>query len=385
MNIGFGTFNITGHNGNLTYTYQLLSALCEISNEHSYLLATYWKKKRILETLFGKNRSIEILNYYPNPKILGDSLVPLVTSSFKFFDKLVERKCDIFHSTNPREFPFGMKNVVTTIHDLIALRQENWVADGCKKFYNAHIDTILNKSKLIFVNSEYTKYDIVKLRADTENRIIVTHLAASPIFKPVEKNKTFLLDYKLSGNINYLLSVGEIQERKNYVGVLDSFEYIAEKHPEMHLIIIGQEERRNKEYIDLLKKRINESKYGNRISMFCNVSNEQLVKFYTNATAFLYFSFYEGFGLPIIEAMQCNCPVITSSTTSMKEIAENASILVDPYSTKSMREATMKLLDSTELQSELIVKGQKRAESFTWKKTAEKTLEGYERLQNLQH
>jgi glycosyltransferase involved in cell wall biosynthesis len=69
----------------------------------------------------------------------------------------------------------------------------------------------------------------------------------------------------------------------------------------------------------------------------------------------------------------------------MKEIAENASILVDPYSTKSMREATMKLLDSTELQSELIVKGQKRAESFTWKKTAEKTLEGYERLQNLQH
>ncbi|MGE5670494.1 MAG: hypothetical protein ACM31E_03560, partial [Fibrobacterota bacterium] len=103
MNIGFGTFNITGHNGNLTYTYQLLTALCGMTNEHSYLLATYWKKKRVLESLFGKNRSIEILNYYPNPKLLGNIFVPFVTASYKLLDKFVESKCKIFHSTNPIE------------------------------------------------------------------------------------------------------------------------------------------------------------------------------------------------------------------------------------------------------------------------------------------
>ena len=270
-----------------------------------------------------------------------------------------------------------MNNVVTTIHDLIALRKEPWVAEGCKKYYKKHLKTIIEQSVILLSNSEYTKQDIINFYPEAEDKIFVTHLAASPVFRMLPHNHDFLTEYNIPNYSNYLLTVGEFQARKNHFGILTAFENVAASNSNLHLIIIGQTAKRNQVYIDTLRNKIEQSPFNDRIRLLNDISTDQLVKFYNNAMGFLYFSFYEGFGLPIIEAMQCKCPVVSSNTTSMKEIADGAALLIDPYNQESMIDATRKLVTDEQIRFSLQEAGLHRAARYSWEKTAKLTFESY--------
>lgn len=190
-------------------------------------------------------------------------------------------------------------------------------------------------------------------------------------------NHDFLTEYNIPNYSNYLLTVGEFQARKNHFGILTAFENVAASNSNLHLIIIGQTAKRNQVYIDTLRNKIEQSPFNDRIRLLNDISTDQLVKFYNNAMGFLYFSFYEGFGLPIIEAMQCKCPVVSSNTTSMKEIADGAALLIDPYNQESMIDATRKLVTDEQIRFSLQEAGLHRAARYSWEKTAKLTFESY--------
>jgi glycosyltransferase involved in cell wall biosynthesis len=271
-----------------------------------------------------------------------------------------------------------MPRVVTTIHDLIALHDEPWVPECVKPFYRQHIADIVNRSISIFADSAATLDDIVKRYPAAKDKTAVIPLAVNPCFTRMACDRSFLSRYGLCDTERpYLLSVGEIQPRKNTLAMIECFESLAGRFPGVHFILIGQ--ARKNVYTEDVLRHIADSPLRDRIKILHSVGDDDLVRFYNHAEGMAYYSFFEGFGLPILEAMACGCPVATSRTSSMTEIAEGAAIMVDPRDAGSMREGMLQLLDNKALREELREKGLRRAAQYSWKKTAELTYEGYKK------
>lgn len=271
-----------------------------------------------------------------------------------------------------------MPRVVTTIHDLIALRNEPWTSSRCKRYYEKNLGTIVKKSLLLFTNSEFTRREVLDRYPAAIDRVLVTTLAARPSFTPVKKDRSFLKRFKINDSERpYLLTVGEIQPRKNITGMIKAFESLDNRYGALHFIIIGQAQ--NKSLSAPVLKEIDDSPARRRIHVLHNVSDDDLVLFYNHALGFVFYSFFEGFGLPILEAMQCGCPVATADGSSLTEMAEDAAIMVDPDDPGSMRDGMARLVESESLRNDLQKKGFERAKKFSWRNTAEMTYRGYKK------
>ena len=380
MRIAFDTYNlgITTGSGNKTYTVELVKALAGLGTADEWQLVTYWRKKRQTLELFGSDPRFVIRNTIPHPLLLGRQLIPCVNLIKPAFEWLVGQHCDLFHCTNPIHFPLGLPRVATTIHDLIALHDEPWVPESVKPFFRQNISAIVNRSIAIFADSECTRSDIIGRYPAAERTTTVIPLAVNPCFTRIAVDRSFLSIYGIADTARpYLLSVGEIMPRKNTLAMIESFESLANGFPGVNFILIGQ--ARKNAYTDEVLRHIAYSPLRDRIKILHSVGNDDLVRFYNHAEGMVYFSFFEGFGLPILEAMACGCPVATSRTSSMTEIAEDAAIMVDPHDSGSMREGMLRLLESETMREELREKGLRRAAQYSWKKTAELTYEGYKK------
>jgi glycosyltransferase involved in cell wall biosynthesis len=176
----------------------------------------------------------------------------------------------------------------------------------------------------------------------------------------------------------YFLFVGTLDPRKNLPRVLNAFEQINPREHDVHLVIVGGQGWKNKQF----NQQLNTSQIKNRVVMTGFVSRRQLKLLYANAVGLLLPSLYEGFGFPILEAMSCGSPVITSKTASMPEIAGDAAIVVDPIDTGAIASAMLEVMTNTALRDTLISKGYKRLDNFSWEKCAQETLRVFEQVHN---
>ncbi|MBN2035769.1 MAG: glycosyltransferase family 4 protein [Chitinispirillaceae bacterium] len=383
MRVAFDTYNlgITAGSGNRTYTVELIKALAGLGTADEWRCITYWRKKRKTREIFGNGPRLVIKNIMPNPLLLGRHLMSCVDSIKPFFEHCATRDCDLFHCTNPIHYPLSLPNVVTTIHDLIALHDEPWVLEYVKPFFRRNISAIVNRSIAIFADSECTRSDIIERFPAAKDKTAVIPLAVNPCFTRTASDRSFLSRYGLGDSERpYLLSVGEIQPRKNTLAMIECFESLAGRFPGVNFILIGQ--ARKNDYTGRVLRHVADSPLRGRIRILHSVGDDDLVRFYNHAEGMVYYSFFEGFGLPILEAMACGCPVATSRTSSMTEIAEGAAIMVDPCDFDSMRNGMLELLDQKALREELREKGLKRAAQYSWKKTAELTYAGYKKALN---
>jgi O-antigen biosynthesis alpha-1,3-mannosyltransferase len=381
MRVAFDAFSLgsPSPNGNNTYSFELINALAGLNAIDHLLLVTYWNRKKRVERLFQHYPACTVLNPFPHPKILGDQLKFLVMSANPIIERFLKSRCDLFHCTNPTSFPFHLPRIATTIHDLVGLRDEPWAQPSSKAFYRRHAEEIMRRSALLFAVSEFTKSEILDRFPFAESKVVVTPLAASPMFRIVEKNRSFLSRYGLVDSERpYLLYVGDIQPRKNVAGIVAAFVSLPERYRGMRLVIVGQVH--NHLLSGEIVSTIDSCPARERIVLLHSVGDDDLVLFYNNAEALLYFSFFEGFGLPILEAMQCGCPVVASNTSSMKEIADGAAIMIDPYDSESMRNGIMQVLDDASLRTGVRDAGLERASGYTWGKTAERTLDRYKKV-----
>ena len=222
---------------------------------------------------------------------------------------------------------------------------------------------------LIIADSQSTKEDIIKFLQINRQKIRVIPLAASNIFKPQDESKVNEVIAKYKIKKPYILSVGTQEPRKNIQKLLDVFGKLIETNPELRLVLTG--------------------KYGwgegfhspQNVIWTDFIPEEELPALYAGARVFVYPSLYEGFGLPVLEAMACGTPVITSNNSSMAEIAKDAAILVDPRSEAQLAKAIELVLSlNLENYQKMVRAGFERVRQYSWTKTAKETLKAYEDL-----
>ncbi|VBB05515.1 glycosyl transferases group 1 [Lucifera butyrica] len=261
---------------------------------------------------------------------------------------------------------------VQVIHDLIPLKFPELCGNSTATydFFNKGIRVSAQYCDHIIADSYATKGDIIDFFDIDESKISVVHLAPLIVNHALKNsiNQSVLDQYGIKGP--YILSVCTIEPRKNLRRVLKAYEILRQRHKEkLHMVLVGG---LGWKYQELLKE-ITTNQYHEDIIMTGFVPDEDLGVLYKNAQAFVYASIYEGFGLPVLEAMALGAPVVTSQTSSLPEVAGNAAIYCDPLDIESIAFAMEQMIISPQIQQQYIREGLKRASAFSWKRTAEET------------
>jgi len=265
---------------------------------------------------------------------------------------------------------------ILTIHDLSFLIFPEFFSDR-KNFWHRMINVkkIISAVDKIIAISENTKKDIVDNIGVPAEKIMVVYSGVGAEFKLLDSNDDNLKKIKDKYRLpdKFILNIGTIEPRKNIVGLVQAFDLMAQipKFQDYYLVIAGSSGWKNKEIF----KAINLAKNKDKIKIIGYIEKSERTYFYNLAEIFCYPSFYEGFGLPVLEAMACGTPVITSAVSSLPEVAGEAALYVDPNDINSITEAMQQLAAREELQKLMVVRGLVQAKKFSWKKTAEKYLE----------
>ena len=279
--------------------------------------------------------------------------------------------------------PFFMnKNLkrILTIHDLTPLLFPETHIKKNAILWNSTLKLIKGKVDTIITDSRSTKMDCIKYLKIPAEKIKVVPLAAGKQYRPSYSLNTIRQELKFRYNLKipFILCVGTLEKRKNIPTLIKAFSKLKKEDINHKLVIIGQQGWKYKNIFKIIHK----LGLNNEIIFTGYVPDEDLVKFYNAADLFVYPSIYEGFGLPPLEAMACGTPVITSNTSSLPEVVGNAGITVNPCETDILTGKMYKVLNNTNLQDKLSRKGIKRANKFSWDKTARETWKVYEDTYN---
>lgn len=324
------------------------------------------------------------LSYYPNLHLLP---LPvrlynlLIATSYQpalsYFEKYFGYP-DIVHGTNYSVYPCNKSLKVVNIYDLSFIKYPQYI-DNVVKTYNKRIKTCLQWTDLILTISESSKKDIVEYLEVLPEKVHVTPLASryypDYLLNQAVNESEKSIDYNFS--VPYLLFVSTLEPRKNITTLIAAFNYLKQKYKlEHHLVLIGQ---KGWQYEPIFQA-IASSPYQDCIHHLNYLSDELVALFYSKADVFVYPSHYEGFGLPVLEAMTLGAPVVTSNTSSLPEVAGDAAILVDPNDVISLAEAILNVISDRQLRTNLIAKGKARANLYSWERTAKETLQAYRSL-----
>jgi O-antigen biosynthesis alpha-1,3-mannosyltransferase len=278
----------------------------------------------------------------------------------------------IFHGPDFEMDYYGKAKKVVTIHDLATFYPELVDTKRVENSQKGDIQKIVKRKDIdaIFTVSEFTKNEILKFFPNCEKRIFVTPLAAHL----QQLNVAYLQEQKIKP---YFLFVGTLDKRKNILGLCKAFEMIASNFKEIDLMIVGG--HNGFESVKVLEF-IENSFFKDRFILKHQVNEQELVFYYKNAFAFLFPSFYEGFGIPVLEAMQYHLPIITSQKSVMQEVAAAAALYIDAWDVYSIAQGLTKILNDESLRNELIQATKQRKLFFSWEKTSKKTIEAYQAI-----
>lgn len=236
------------------------------------------------------------------------------------------------------------------------------------RYFKNYFPQYARKARRIATVSEYSKQDISKCYSISPDKIDVVYDGVHSIFKPLhETDKTSTKNRYTQGS-EYLLFVGALSPRKNVVRLLQAYDEFKSRsnHP-VKLVIAGERMWKTAEIDQTLQN----MKYASDVLFTGRVQPEDLRLIMASALALIFVPYFEGFGIPIVEAMSCDVPVVTSNVTSMPEVAGDAGLLVDPFSVESIRDGIHAIVHEKELRDKLVGLGRIQREKFSWDKTAE--------------
>ena len=262
-----------------------------------------------------------------------------------------------------------------TIHDLTYIKCPNFV-NWIVKSYTDRIRQCLKWTDLVITVSESSKKDIIEYFQVKPEKIYVTPLASryNANYLSAENILNTEKQVKYDFSKPYLLFVSTIEPRKNINAVILAFNFLKTKYKIEHqLILIGKKGWKYEPIFTALEN----SHWKNQIHHLDYLSDELVALFYSKADVFVYPSHYEGFGLPVLEAMTLGTAVVTSNTSSIPEVTGDAAILIDPNDPIQLAEAILKVISDSQLRQDLIEKGKAKAKLFSWERTAKETLKAY--------
>ena len=266
--------------------------------------------------------------------------------------------------------------LVVSIHDVSFLEHPEYFSKSRAMQLKLTVKDTAGRAARILTPSEFSKTAIMRHYGVDDDRVTVVPNAVSDQFRPMDREQAQIaMRNGLGLSAPYVLTVGDLQPRKNHLGLLHAFEQVIARYPDLphHLVFAGKETW----YSPRLHAAVAASRVADRVHFTGFVEDEDLLALYGGCDLFVYPSFYEGFGLPILEAMACGRAVACSNTTAMPEVAGAAALLFDPSNTEEIAHAIGDVLTSDDLRRRLETLGTEHAYGFSWQRSAAKTLNAY--------
>lgn len=377
MRIGVNAlFFIPGkHGGTETYLRNLFLSLSMVDKENEYILFTNRENSGNFGIIKQDNFSEVLCNFPARFKLLRvfyeQMILPIMAKRYEI---------DVLHSpsyVSPVWKYCGAKLVVT-IHDMMYKYYPENYPRGQLFYYRNFIPASARKAEKIIAVSNNTKKDIISILRITESKVKVIYEAPDGRFRSdlsdAEKVK---VRRKYNLPERFILSVASFNPHKNIDGLVRAFNVIKGNHGALwKLVLLGWK----LPYFSKIVKVIGGLGLSRDVLFTGYVPDEELPYIYSLADLYVFPSFFEGFGLPPLEAMACGCPVVAANTTSIPEVVGDAGVLVDPHDFKGMAQVMVKLLMEDSLRDDLINRGLGRVKLFSWEKTAKETLKVYEEV-----
>lgn len=288
---------------------------------------------------------------------------------------------DIFHATDHLLPRLACARSVLTLHDVTYHLYPQTHAVLNRWFLALMMPRFLRAATAVIADSHSTRRDAARLYRLDESRIRVIHAGVSARFQPAKLDAVRAIRQKYGLPERFVLYVGTIEPRKNLTTLLDAYRLFTDREPGCGLVIAGKKGWRCSTFF----RRLQELGLEGQVIFAGFVPDEDLAALYSAADLFAFPSLYEGFGLPILEAMACGTPVLCSGTSSLPEVAGDAAILLDPHDISAWVEAMVRLVRDDALRTGLRARGLARAARFSWEACARATLEVYRSLQAPTH
>ncbi len=354
------------------YVGSLVKALLKIDTKNHYLLyvsklnAKYFEVKgnpRVSLKFVPANRALRLL--------WEQTLLPL---------DLKRERVNVFYGPAFTVPLFKTCEQVVAVLDLTWFKQRKkhiWIK---QLYFRTLIPLAVRQAEKVLVISQSTKKDLLQILKVPKEKIVVTYLGTSSSFRVVENQKKLSetrVKYKLPRQ--FILFIGVLEPRKNITGLIKAFSRLKKDNNLSHKLVIGGGRSygwKNEEVFQAIKN----LKVEDEVIFTDFISEADLTAVYNLADLFVLPSFYEGFGLPVLEAQACGCPVITSNLSSMPEVGGDAALLVDPKNVEELAKAMRRILTDGKLKAEMIRKGFLNVKHFSWEKTARETLKVFEEV-----
>lgn len=349
------------------YTYETISRIVKNHPEHEFVF--FFDRAYDEKFIFAKNVIPVVINPPARHPILFKIWFDIaVTRALKKYN------CDAFIS--PDGYLSLKTNVpqLAVIHDLNFEHHPEDIPKGALKYLKKYFPKFAHKAKRICTVSEYSKQDLIETYNVESNKIDVTYNGVSPVFKPILQNEIEVIQQKFTNGKPYILFVGAIHKRKNLQRLMVAFERLKKETNLPHQLLIVGEPMWESQQIEIGEN------LKEHVSFTGHLPLNELAKIMAGADVFAFVSYFEGFGIPLVEAMQSGTPVLGGNLTALPEVGGDAVLYCDPMNVDDIYKKLLLLLNDSNLQEELKSKGLKRAKEFSWEKTANDLWRSFERM-----
>lgn len=344
------------------FTYETLKRITQAHPEHEFhfIFDRAWEERFIFNT-----------------NVIPHSLFPQARHPFLFywwFEHSIPRllrklKVDLFVSPDGFIPIKGSTPVLNVIHDINFHHNPQDFGFPFRQYYNYFTPRFARRSDRLATVSEFCRNDIATAYKIDPANIDVLYNGVNTSFEPLPENEKKRVRQERSDGKKYFLFMGTIIPRKNIINTLKAFDAFHESRPSEHLLLVVGNK---KWWTSEMESVYNSMKQKGKVKFLGYQHPVVTRELMASADLLCFASFFEGFGIPILEAMQTHVPVITSNITATAEIAGDAAMLVDPYNPQSIADAMTTLVSDESLRSALITKGKERVQHFSWKKTADR-------------
>jgi glycosyltransferase involved in cell wall biosynthesis len=358
------------------YTRNLIRAVAELDSKNQYTLfvAGGWGK--------GDGLGPWPSNFRVRSVPLADRWVHILWQRLRLPVpvQVITGPLDLFHSPDFVLPPTGRTPAVLTVHDLSFLRVPQFFVPGFRKYLEGAVSRAVRKARYILADSENTRQDLIELMAVEPERVAVLYPGVEARFQPVGDVLSLeQVRHRYSLPARFILGVSTVQPRKNFDGLIEAFASLlrarGDQPPisDLHLVIAGGKGWMYEQTLALAER----SGLQQRVHFVGYVSDEDLPALYSLAAVFAFPSWYEGFGLPILEAMACGTPVVAAHNSSLPEVTGRAGLLVNAGEMHALAEALALLMTDKALVARLLRAGREQARRFTWERAAKELLSKY--------
>ena len=356
------------------YVRELTAALAELDHDKIYRLFVAGASPATLPPLQAKNFEWKPTSLTPRwlARLWHRAKIPLPVELFT-------GSVDLYHATDfvlPPTLP--ATRTLLTVHDLSFVRVPDATSPSLKAYLAAIVPRSVKKADHVLADSAATKRDLIELYRTPDEKITVIYSGVDARFRRVNERRTLESTRAKYGipDVSYVLSVGTVQSRKNYSRVIQAIAAIRARGYDLHYAIAGGQGWLEAE----MQATIGKCGMADYVHLLGFVDDDDLAALYSDARLFVMASLYEGFGLPVLEAMACGVPVIASNVSSLPEVAGDATLLVDPYDTDAIREAIVTAETDETLRSRMVEAGYEQAAKFSWQRSAAQLMTIYATL-----